>query len=458
MKFGKTREEFLPALENMWKRLDQDKFILKLGSSEQIVITKPQDVEVLLSSTSQLEKNDLFANLFSKFVPDSLLITNRNRWRQLRKILNPAFNFKILEYYINIFHEEINSLISYFLTHMHEDIDVLPIFSKRALLIFCKAGIGFDISSQKEIQQYLTALESMLMITNERFFSFWKKIDFFYQFSSEGKIFQKHLRFIRKVHTDIIKIKKVQLKDLIEKVNSGQENLESISKSENSVKRYSFLELLLLARKENNQPLTDDEIINEVTLFILGAYETTAASTSFALHNLALHPDVQEMAFKEQIEITNGDLQKLITFQDLNNMQYLERVIKESMRIFPPVIFFGRRITEQTLISDGIELPVGSNVLLMPYLTHKDPNVFPNPDIFDPDRFLNKVTNYMFFPFSAGPRNCIGQKIGMLEMKFWIASIFRNMVILPSKEKKIQLVAQVVLKSSTGIHVRFQKR
>lgn len=457
LKLGRTEEEFLPALEQMWIRMGRDKFILKFGTMEQIVLTKPQDVEMILSSSTLVNKSDIYKNIISKVIGNSSIMLDREQWRPFRKITNQAFSFKILDTYVGIFQSEKNDLIEEITMHLNKDIDVIPIFNRRSLNTICKAAIGYDsIFSKEEDDQFIHSLHKVIELANKRVLSWWKSIDILYNFSAESKVYYKNFQFLRKLFQKILDWKKEELKELQEKVNSGKENIESIL--DNNVKKnFSFIELLLLSRKENNQALTDIEMLDEVNLFISAGYETTSGVSSFTAYNLALHPEIQENAYQEQLSITGGDLTKQITQHDLNEMKYLERVIKESSRIYAPVAFFGRKISEKTVLSDGTELPIGTDIFLMPYLSHRDPEVFDNPEKFDPDRFLKNVSNYTFFPFSAGPRNCVGRKMGMLETKFWLAVILRNFKLLPSN-KEIQLVARVILTSSNGIPVHFTKR
>lgn len=459
-KLGKTEDEFLPALENMWIRMGRDKFILKLGTMHQIVLTKPQDIEVILSSSTLVNKSSIYKKIITAIAGNSSLVLDREQWRHFREITNEAFSFKILDFYVDIFQKEQKDLIDIISANKNKDLNILPIFNYKALNAISRAAIGNEnILSNEENYQFINSLHQVLESVNKRTLSWWKSIDLLYNFSADSKIFYKNFTIMRNIIKKILDKKKTDLKDLTEKVNFRKENIESITKTKkNSMRNFSFIELLLLSRKENNQPLTDEEMLDEINLFIAAGYETTSNATSFSAYNLSLHPEVQEKAYQEQVSITDSNFTNPITHRDLNEMKYLERVIKESIRIFPPVVFFGRKITEKTLLPDGVELPIGSDVFLSPFLSHRDPEVFSDPEKFDPDRFLKYISNYMFFPFSAGPRNCVGWKMGMLETKFWLATVLRNFKLSPSNATPPTLVARVGLTSSNGIHVRCVKR
>lgn len=141
-------------------------------------------------------------------------------------------------------------------------------------------------------------------------------------------------------------------------------------------------------------------------------------------------------------------------------MKYLEAVIKESLRIYPTVAYHGRTTTEDMQFGDLI-IPAGIVIMISLDGILKDPTYFPDPEKFDPSRFENGSVKhpYAFIPFSAGPRNCIGQKYAMLEMKSVISKIIRNFEVSPAVPTHVlQLVSDVIVKSANGVKIRMQPR
>lgn len=114
----------------------------------------------------------------------------------------------------------------------------------------------------------------------------------------------------------------------------------------------------------------------------------------------------------EEIKYSIPNKTDKITFDILNNMKYLERVIKESLRLYPSVPMFGRRTSETVTTYSGYTIPQGTEVMIRVFDMHRDPKIYPDPEKFDPDRFLPERTKerhpFAYLPFSAGPRNCIG--------------------------------------------------
>lgn len=450
--FGGNIEDILPALERMWVKLGRDKFVLKLGPIDQVILTKPEDVEVVLSSYKHIKKNIFYKNFEGVFGPCTITYT-LSKWYVMRKNLAPVFSFKKFDRYLNVVREEVDVVLN----NLNDgDMELTQAFLNSGLRVMCQIVLGADMKANENFEGYLEDLLMAMHLASKKTFSAWKSISFIYNLTSEGKKLQKCVKSVKNFNKLVTDSKREFYKKRIEK-------LANIAESDDfdglNFEELSMTEHLILMKKPNGDSLTDEEILNEITFLIIGGVETVASAISYALYNISLHPEIQEKLYEEQLEITDGKVDSEIEYKDTVKMKYLERVIKESMRIHTPAPLFGRQITENTKLPDDTELEAGTNILLLPYLTHRNPKLFPNPEKFDPDRFLNtSYSPYAYFPFCAGPRNCIGLKIGMVQVKFTLASVLRRFNILPSNCAPPKLVAQPMLMSSNGVHVRFQER
>lgn len=181
---------------------------------------------------------------------------------------------------------------------------------------------------------------------------------------------------------------------------------------------------------------------------------------------LANFPDIQENVYKEIWKIYGTETPKSapIKYEDLQHMDYLNRVIKETMRLFPTVPLIARCLSEDVQMGEVI-LPKDSNIVICIMRLHRNEKYWPNPLVFDPDRFLpEKIgTSYKncYMPFSMGPRNCIGEKYAMISMKVILATLVRTFTFKINESisiDKLKLTADLVLSTPEPLKFKIEKR
>ncbi|VEN52371.1 unnamed protein product [Callosobruchus maculatus] len=308
--------------------------------------------------------------------------------------------------------------------------------------------MGVSINAQKvEDSEYVKNVELLCRLATERQCTFYLRPDMLYWLSPN---YYREKRAVKQVHnfTDSV-------------IDSRIQTLQNSTNDPNDTpgKAVPFLDLLLKSTVDG-RPLTKEEVREEADAFMFAGHDTTGACMSFVLYLLASHQDVQEHALEEQKTIFCEDIDRPSTFDDLQRMKYLECVIKESLRLYPTVPLFGRN-TGQPVIYKGNVIPEDVDIAVNVYEMHRDPEYFPNPDKFDPTRFeaMDGTKPYCFIPFSAGPRNCMGQKYAMLELKSVLSKILRAFRLLPTvPEHQLKLTSEGVLKSYNGIYIRIVKR
>ncbi|MEU3775550.1 cytochrome P450 [Streptomyces sp. NPDC032472] len=187
-----------------------------------------------------------------------------------------------------------------------------------------------------------------------------------------------------------------------------------------------LLTLLSAATSTEDAAFDAAELRDQVLIFLLAGHETTATSLAFSLHLLARHPEHQARA-REEIARVLGD--RTPEAADMERLPYLTQVLKEAMRLFPAAPVIGRSSVAATEVG-GVTIPAGADVILAPWVTHRHPRYWPDPDRFDPDRFAPEAEagrpRYAWFPFGGGPRACIGQHFSMLESVIALAMLLRE--------------------------------
>ena len=227
-------------------------------------------------------------------------------------------------------------------------------------------------------------------------------------------------------------------------------------------KRKAFLDVLLHAKTDDGEELSLSDIQEEVDTFMFEGHDTTAAAMTWTTYLIGRYPDVQQRIQEELREIFEDEWDRIVTMDDVRKMKYLECVIKESLRIFPSVPMVARVTTEECVV-DNHKLPKGTQVLVFGYLIHHSPLVWEDPEVFNPDRFTleNSVGRhpYAYIPFSAGPRNCIGQRFALLEEKVILSQLLKNFTITShDKREDIRMVGDLILRPAKPLNITLIKR
>ncbi|XP_046574684.1 cytochrome P450 3A29-like [Haliotis rubra] len=206
--------------------------------------------------------------------------------------------------------------------------------------------------------------------------------------------------------------------------------------------------------------LTSTEILAHSVTFFLAGHETTSTTMSFVAYNLALHPHWQDRVTMEIDEILG---ETLPTYDNVGKLQQLEMCVLESLRLYPPAVRFEREAADDIVIS-GVCIPKNTMVIAPVFAMNRDPNVFPDPDIFQPERFStenkSRLGQYDFMPFGMGPRSCIGMRMAMVETKMGLARMLQHFKFVRSDQTQVPLTFRKspLLQPEKGIWLKLQAR
>ncbi|XP_044737445.1 probable cytochrome P450 4s3 [Chrysoperla carnea] len=462
-----VRKEKAGTFGFLWNNTQKYGPIFKIPSVGRLAInmTNPEDIEVLLKNNEILDKPYSTTKFFKPWLGNGLVFSAGPYWKQQRKLITPTFHFNILEKFFEVFNEQGDILIKLLKEKADgkTNIDIFPYMQSFALDVICETAMGTKIHAQTSARSaYVLAVQDMERIIVERFISVIQQIDFLFPFTENGQTQRKALQILKESTDKLIRKRRDDL--IKESENKSDENQDD---SFGTKKRLAFLDLMLQARNMDGTPLTNEQISDEVSTFTFAGHDTTSTQLAFLFYLLSKNPHIQEEIYKEQCDILMGE-KRDPTFQEVQEMHYLERTIKEAQRLLPSVPLFSRQVTKDLQLKTNNYLaPEGSILTVFTFGLHRNPNIYPDPEKFDPDRFLpenlRERNPYSFVPFSAGPRNCIGQKFAMLEMKTSSSKILRNFKILPAFEAdgtpyEPDLRAYIVLTAVNGVQVRLVSR
>lgn len=205
--------------------------------------------------------------------------------------------------------------------------------------------------------------------------------------------------------------------------------------------RDDILSMMLAARDEDGQGMSETELVNQIVMFLVAGVDTTSGGMAWALHLLAQHPHIAERVRREADEVLAG---RTATAADLPALPFTSRVVTESLRLYPPAWVMTRIATTATEVG-GHPVRAGATVVVSPYLLHHRPDLFPDPERFDPDRHGDRVPRGALMPFGAGGRKCIGDAFAMAEATLALATICARWRLQPLPGARTRPALRLVL-------------
>nr|ATW72312.1 cytochrome p450 CYP4EC3 [Brachionus calyciflorus] len=444
----KPRKELFNQLIEIPKYFPNEPFFCNwIGTYPVVIVHNSSVIEEFFNSSKHTEKVWLYS-FVEDWLGTGLLTSFGEKWHRRRRLLTPAFHFEILENFREIMNEHSEILVQKFEKFSHEKkpIEIFKELKLCTLDIIGETAMGVNLEAQKNLNvEYVKSVDRASYLLNVRFNSPWEWNDFiYYNLTPNGRQLKNCLNILHSFTRDVILKRDAEFDETDFEIK----------------KKFAFLDILLKAKRQD-PTLTFQDIQEEVDTFMFEGHDTTAVSLAWTLLLLAENKDIQEKV-QQEIDENLAHTNKHLTSDDLKKLKYLECVIKESLRLYPSAPFIGRSITEDCEIA-GHKFKRNDPVLIAICAIHRDEKFFPDPERFDPDRFLNEnlFSNhpYCYIPFSAGRRNCIGQKFAQMELKIVLIHLLRKFNISSmTRLENVIKVSELTLHALDDVEVYFETR
>lgn len=407
-----------------------DVAVLRLLGRPWFLVSHPDDVETVFVKHARVMGRDAYASVLERALGLGLLTSDGDLWKRQRRLMAQAFVPKRIQGYAGAMVRVTAACLEAWrhgeVVNLHQEASRITMEVVADVLF----GTGVDA------QDAATVRDSM-EVFNE-----------FFANSPEAL-----LRVSPRVPTP----RNLRMKRAVARIDELIYRI--IARRRAGEPRDDLLGTLLAAQDEDGSVMTDRQLRDEAVTLFLAGHETTALTVAHTLFLLSTHPDVERRLHAEVVSVLGG---RAPTAADVRALPFTERVLKESMRLYPPAWTTGREALEDVEVA-GVRIPKGAQILLSQWVVHRDPRFFPNPEGFDPDRWLPERTadlpRFAYFPFGGGPRVCIGNHFAMMEATLVLAMIVQRWQVELLPGQRLELRPSVTLRQKgPGLMVRLSER
>lgn len=405
---------------------------LQFGSIASYLITHPDYIKHVLQDNYLNYKKG--HNQVEDFLGNGLASSDGDFWRRQRRLIQPAFHNKKIASLANTITDNTAVMLDRWRIPLQrgEPIDIETEMARLTQQIILKTMFTTNLGD--EVDTVSRHFNTILDYINHNLFSANRFL---------GRLPSAHKRRYKQA---IHELDQIVYRIITQRRYSREEHGDLLS-------------MLMNARDEDSgEGMSDKQIRDEVMTIYFAGHETTAVTMSWAWHLISQHPEVEEKLQQEFAEVLDG---RTPAFEDVSRLTYMRNVLDETMRLYPPGWLFIRRAIDQDNIG-GHHIPANTRIMLCPYVVHRDPTYWPNPEVFDPERFTPERSaerpRLAYFPFSAGPRQCIGSGFAMMEAKLILPMISQLYQLKPVPGHVVEARPRTTLHPNAGILVTLHQR
>ncbi|HWS69827.1 MAG TPA: cytochrome P450 [Steroidobacteraceae bacterium] len=383
------------------------------------VINHPRDIKrVLLSNHRNYTKGEGMDRV-KILLGNGIMTSEGDFWRRQRRMMQPSFHRRVLDRFGGLIHEVNEKYAARWAAKAAagEPINLTEDLSELTLEIVLHSIFGTDLA---RLERQLGANPFEVVAKEQN-----RDLKFAFRFRSLTKL----------------------VGDLIERRRREPEE------------RFDFLEMLMAARdRENDAPMSNKEMIDEVMTLIVAGHETTAAALTWTWHLISQHRDTAAQLEAEADAVTVGTP---LALDAAESLAFTHQVIQEALRLYPPGWLFTRRTLEADELG-GFAIGPRTDVFISPYLLHRHPEFWSEPEEFRPERFAGADAEerhkFAYIPFSVGPRHCIGENLALFEMLGHVSMMSRRFRMTRVGNDPIELEAQINLRPRSNLMMKAEVR
>jgi cytochrome P450 len=418
----------LAVLTN-WAREYGDIFYYRAAWIHVYFVNRPDLIEfVLMRNHANLQKDHVVQNS-RWFFGDGLLTSEGERWKRQRRLAQPAFHRDRVASYAPLMTGYTEQMLSSW--QDGATLDVHQEMMNLTLRIVVRTLFGVEAEKIEEISG---ALNTMM----------------------------GHTAGIRLLFPPIARHLPLpgmgRVRHAVKQLNDTVATIIKLRRARIEQHEEDFLSLLMAARDEDGSAMSATEVRDQVLTFLLAGHETTALALSWTWYLLSQNAEVEKKLHQELSNVLGG---RLPLVSDLPSLTYTDRVVKESMRLYPPAWSLAREVINDFEV-EGYQLPAGANVVMSQWIVHHDERLFPDAMRFDPDRWgsesCQKLPRYAFFPFGGGPRQCVGAGFATMEAVLLLATIASRFKLSMVEAHPVVAVPSFTLRPKYGIRMTLHRR
>uniref|UniRef100_A0A0K0DY13 Cytochrome P450 n=1 Tax=Strongyloides stercoralis TaxID=6248 RepID=A0A0K0DY13_STRER len=428
------------SCDERWKKEFGETYGIMMGFRPDLTTTNLDIIkEVYVKQFDKFIDRDGFMPNVSKneksLLANGMFVKTGEDWRRIRNLCSPAFTTGKMKMFVKFFNETADKTLEILHNYEIEDkaIDIKELCDGMTLDSIFKSTFGFKTDLQEDpnniVREYSKRLfDSNIYDPRFLFIVLFPKITSFLRINFNYNVKDnKELNYFTNILSECYERRKKELDEGIN--NEAPDFFKVLLQSVNNdydINKENDEEIVFekATQKQKKKGMSKIEILAQGFLFLLAGYETTANTINFLLFILAHHQEYQEKCREEILEIFQGKIVDYIDYDTVNKLNYLDQCVKECLRMYPPAGKINRICIEKTTIN-GITFEPGTMVSVPIFNLHYDEKIYPQPNIFDPERFSPKQKAerdpLYYMPFGYGPRNCIGMRYAYLSIKVYLA-------------------------------------